>query len=289
MAIEEHKTGWTSKIRSFFGNTNQPQAWSRHELESLLYASDLSIALIQSLLMDVESMLKKGKQATLETLFEKTKSKLLPIHQQPFVMEAPCVVLLLGINGSGKTTTAARLAYALKNQGKSVLLAAGDTFRAGAIDQLQHWANLVDVPCIAGNYGADPASVIFDGWVKAKEQRAILIADTAGRLHTQAPLMEQLKKIKRVLEKDEDLNIKTLLVLDGTSGQNALIQSKEFTKDMPIDGLIVTKLDGSSKGGAVISSSLELQVPIVYVGVGEQPTDLKVFEVEPFLKSFYGI
>ncbi|MCB1198529.1 MAG: signal recognition particle-docking protein FtsY, partial [Deltaproteobacteria bacterium] len=193
------------------------------------------------------------------------------------------------INGAGKTTSVARLGHYLKSQGRNVVFAAGDTFRAGAIDQLQLWADKLGIVCVKADYKSDPASVIFEGWQKAKAQNAVLIADTAGRLHTQSPLMEQLSKIVRVLQKDPALVLQNLLVLDGTNGQNALIQSKEFSKDIPIDGLIMTKLDGSSKGGAVISSSLELQVPIQFVGVGEKESDFVPFEVDSFLHSFYGI
>ncbi|MCB0271943.1 MAG: signal recognition particle-docking protein FtsY [Bdellovibrionales bacterium] len=280
---------WSSKIRSFFYGTTPENVWTRDELEALLYQSDLSSGVIQDLLSHVGALDRLDQKTVLEKLYQETSKRLSSVCNKPWSVQTPSVILLVGINGSGKTTTAARLGFYLKNQSHNVVLAAGDTFRAGAIDQLQTWAQRLDLPCVFSDYKSDPASVIYEGWQKAKSQDAVLIADTAGRLHTQTPLMEQLSKIKRVLLKDLNITIQTLLVLDGTNGQNALMQSKHFKDEIEIDGLIMTKLDGSSKGGAVISSALELKVPIYFVGVGEKETDLVEFQVEPFLRSFYGI
>lgn len=281
--------GFGAKIRSFFQGTDRPEELSRDELEALLFKSDLSVEMIQELLKDVDRKRKKGKDVVLQTLFDKTQEALAPVCEKDFEVQAPSVVLLLGINGSGKTTSAARLGAYLKSQGHKVMFAAGDTYRAGAIDQLQTWAERLDVECIAGDYKSDPAAVIYQAWQKAKQENAILIADTAGRLHTQVPLMEQLKKIERVLHKDEDVKMTSLLVLDGTNGQNALMQSKHFASEVNIDGIVMTKLDGSSKGGAVISSAIELDRPIYFVGIGEKESDFLPFDVDSFLHSFYGI
>jgi len=261
---------------------------TQEELERLLYEADLSGPMVQELMAKASKFTKKGEGKVLQALFEHTHEKLSQVSS-PFVYDVPCVFLMIGINGSGKTTSTARLAKYFLDQGHRVLLAAGDTFRAGAIDQLQIWGDRLNIECVAAKYKSDPASVIFDGWQKAKAQNAILVADTAGRLHTQNPLMEQLFKVIRVLKKDPDLKLQNFLVLDGTNGQNALMQSKAFSKDIDIDGLVMTKLDGSSKGGAVISSSLEMNVPIRFVGVGETEHDFVPFDDEAFLKTFFGI
>jgi fused signal recognition particle receptor len=279
---------WTRNISSFFTKDDQAPVYPRQELEALLYQSDLSMAHIQLLLDKVEKVRKKGAQAVQQKLCETTQAWLEPIHQTPFDVPTPGVILMAGINGSGKTTSCARLAHWLIQQNHRVILAAGDTFRAGAIDQLQMWADRLGIECVKQAYKSDPAAVIYQAWQKAKAENAILIADTAGRLHTQAPLMEQLSKIVRVLQKDDpQLPHQSLLVLDGTNGQNALMQSKHFSSTIPITGLVVTKLDGTSKGGAVISSSIEMNVPIVFVGVGEKKDDFVPFEVKPFLEAFF--
>lgn len=279
---------WGKKIKSLFQTQPKVETMSEQELERLLFESDLSGQLVEELMSKTQKYRKKGEAQVRDVLYAHTLSKIEPL-MTPFVYDVPSVFLMIGINGSGKTTSTARLAKHIQSQGKDVVLAAGDTFRAGAIDQLQIWAERLGVTCVSSKYKADPASVIFEGWQTAKAQNAVLIADTAGRLHTQNPLMEQLLKIVRVLKKDPALSMQTLLVLDGTNGQNALIQSKAFSKDVDIDGLIMTKLDGSSKGGAVISSSLEMNLPIRFVGVGESEHDFVPFDHQVFLKSFYGL
>lgn len=196
----------------------------------------------------------------------------------------PGVILVLGVNGVGKTTQIAKLAHRLLGQGKKVLLAAADTYRAGAPEQLRIWASRLDVPCVTGSYGADPAAVAFDA-VEAGVARGMdaVLIDTAGRLHTHGDLMEELKKITRVVARRRaGAPQESLLVLDGTVGQNALQQGRSFAAAVPLTGLVITKLDGTAKGGAVIALRRELGIPIRFVGVGEQVSDLEVFDPDMF-------
>ena len=182
------------------------------------------------------------------------------------------------------------LAHYFKKRGRSVVRGSADTFRAGATEQLITWGNRLDIPVVSQGTGADPASVTFETWKVAKEKNALMIADTAGRIHTQAPLMDQLEKIKRVISKDGlGAPHEVWLVLDGTNGQNAVTQAREFAKAVQITGLIITKLDGTAKGGGALSSSLELNVPVRFLGIGEKEDDLIEFNTETFVKSFYGI
>jgi fused signal recognition particle receptor len=198
----------------------------------------------------------------------------------------PGVILMLGVNGVGKTTQIAKLTRRLLDDGKSVLLSAADTFRAGAIEQIREWARRLDVPCVTGTSGGDPAAVAFDA-VEAATARGVdvVLIDTAGRLHTQGDLMEELKKIVRVVSrKREGAPHESLLVLDGTVGQNALQQGRTFAAAVPVTGLVITKLDGTAKGGAVLSLRRELDIPIRYLGVGERLGDLEVFNPDAFVE-----
>jgi len=199
----------------------------------------------------------------------------------------PFVILVVGINGAGKTTTIGKLAHRLLAEGRSVMLAAGDTFRAAAREQLTHWAESNGVPIITGQPGAEPAAVVFDSLQAARARRVdVLIADTAGRLHTQTHLMEELKKIKRVLGRlDPAAPHEVLLVLDGTIGQNAVAQAEQFHKEVGITGLVVTKLDGTAKGGIVLAIAQKLGIPIRFIGVGEQSEDFGVFNAAEFVAA----
>jgi fused signal recognition particle receptor len=199
----------------------------------------------------------------------------------------PYVILVVGINGAGKTTTIGKLAHRLLADGRTVMLAAGDTFRAAAREQLQVWAERNKVPLIAAQAGAEPAAVIFDALQAARARHIdVLIADTAGRLHTQTHLMEELKKVKRVLARlDAHAPHEVLLVLDGTIGQNAVAQAEEFNKGLGVTGLVVTKLDGTAKGGVVLAIAQKLKIPIRFVGVGEQSEDFGVFNATDFVSA----
>ena len=203
--------------------------------------------------------------------------------------EIPFVILVVGINGAGKTTTIGKLAKLFQSDGKSVMLAAGDTFRAAAVEQLQVWGERNDIPVIAQKTGSDAASVVYDAYQSAIAKKIdILIADTAGRLHTQDNLMQELEKIKRVLKKhNEEAPHETLLVIDGGSGQNAVQQAKEFHKSINLSGLAITKLDGTAKGGVLFSISDALKLPIRFIGVGEAIEDLKPFNSKDFVAALF--
>lgn len=199
------------------------------------------------------------------------------------------VVLVIGVNGVGKTTSVGKLAGKLKDQGKKVVIAAADTFRAAAGEQLAEWANRAGVEMIGGQEGADPASVVFDAVAAAKARNAdVLLCDTAGRLHNKKNLMEELKKIHRILEKEfPDAFRETLVVLDGTTGQNALAQARQFSEVADITGIVLTKMDGTAKGGIVVAIQSELGIPVKYIGVGETIDDLQKFDAEQFVNALF--
>lgn len=199
------------------------------------------------------------------------------------------VVLLIGVNGVGKTTSVGKLAGQFKNNGKKVILAAADTFRAAAIEQLTEWANRAGVELISGQEGGDPAAVVYDAVNAAKARKAdILLCDTAGRLHNKKNLMEELRKINRIIEREyPDAHRETLVVLDGTTGQNALAQAKQFGEVADITGIILTKLDGTAKGGIAIAIQSELHVPVKYIGIGEQIDDLQKFDADQFVDALF--
>ncbi|MBS4025182.1 MAG: signal recognition particle-docking protein FtsY [Clostridia bacterium] len=200
------------------------------------------------------------------------------------------IIMVVGVNGAGKTTTIGKLAAKLKDEGKKVLLAAGDTFRAGAIDQLEIWGNRVGVDVIRHSEGADPAAVAFDAIQAAKSRNAnALIVDTAGRLQTKSNLMEELKKIKRVITREiSDAPHEVLLVLDATTGQNAISQAKLFSEAVDVTGIVLTKLDGTAKGGVVIGINSELNIPVKLIGIGEKIEDLREFDPVNFIKALFG-
>jgi fused signal recognition particle receptor len=232
-------------------------------------------------LNDVDALLKALQDAMLDILKPVEK----PLAIDPNIR--PYVILVVGINGAGKTTTIGKLARRLLAEGHSVMLAAGDTFRAAAREQLEVWAERNQVPIVAQQSGAEPAAVIFDG-LKAAQARNVdvLIADTAGRLHTQTHLMDELKKVKRVLARlDPGAPHEVLLVLDGTIGQNAVAQADEFNKGLGVTGLVITKLDGTAKGGVVLAIAQKLKIPIRFVGVGEQSEDFGVFNAQEFVSA----
>jgi len=205
------------------------------------------------------------------------------------VSDSTFVILVVGINGAGKTTTIGKLAQSFQSQGKSVMLAAGDTFRAAAVEQLQVWGERNEIPVVAQKTGADAASVVYDAYQSAVAKNIdILIADTAGRLHTQDNLMQELEKIKRVLKKHNDKSPhETLLVIDGGSGQNAVQQANEFHKSIELSGIAVTKLDGTAKGGVLFAISDSLNLPIRYIGIGEAIDDLKPFHAKDFINALF--
>jgi fused signal recognition particle receptor len=202
----------------------------------------------------------------------------------------PFVIMVTGVNGSGKTTTIAKIARKLKNEGLRVIIASGDTFRAAAIDQLEHWANMAEVDFVKAQEGADPSAVAFDGLEAAiSRKHDVLIIDTAGRLHTRENLMEELKKTKRVLDKKlAGAPHETLLVLDATTGQNAIEQTRQFDSTLGITGIVLAKMDGSAKGGVIVGIANEFGIPIRFIGIGEGMDDLQTFQAEDFVTALFS-
>ena len=263
------------------------------ELEVLLISSDIGIQTTDKV---IESVRKKASRKELkdeDSLYQLIKIELESLLISDDSMESspeiPFVILVVGINGAGKTTTIGKLAKLFQKEGKSVMLAAGDTFRAAAVEQLQVWGERNDIPVIAQKTGSDAASVVYDAYQSAIAKNIdILIADTAGRLHTQDNLMQELEKIKRVLKKhNENAPHETLLVIDGGSGQNAVQQANEFHKSIQLSGLAITKLDGTAKGGVLFSISDSLKIPIRFIGVGESIEDLKPFNSKDFVDALF--
>jgi len=263
------------------------------ELEILLIGADIGIDTTDKVL---ESIRKKASRKTLkdedslyQLLKDELESLLVADNQLTTENDATFVILVVGINGAGKTTTIGKLAKSFQNQGKSVMLAAGDTFRAAAVEQLKVWGERNDIPVVAQKTGADSASVVYDAYQSALAKNIdILIADTAGRLHTQDNLMQELEKIKRVLKKhDENAPHETMLVIDGGSGQNAIQQAREFNKTIELSGISVTKLDGTAKGGVLFAISDSLNLPIRYIGVGEGIDDLRPFKSKEFIDALF--
>jgi fused signal recognition particle receptor len=266
------------------------------DIEAQLLMADIGVAATSEIIRDLTDSLERSQLSDLDTLTARLREHLYeliaPVSQPLAIPEdqRPFVILVVGVNGVGKTTTIGKLANRLKNQGLSVMLAAGDTFRAAAVEQLQTWGERNEIHVVAQGSGADSASVIFDG-VKAAQARGIdvLIADTAGRLHTKSNLMEELSKIKRIMRKlDPAAPHEVLLVLDGGTGQNALSQAKQFNEAVGLTGLAVTKLDGTAKGGVVFALAKQFGIPIRYVGVGERIEDLQDFDARKFIDALFA-
>ena len=263
------------------------------ELEMLLIGSDIGIQTTDKVIEVVRKKASRKELKDEDSLYQLIKEELESLLIKESLLQPssnnPFVILVVGINGAGKTTTIGKLAKLFQGEGKSVMLAAGDTFRAAAVEQLQVWGERNDIPVIAQKTGADAASVVYDAYQSAiAKDIDILIADTAGRLHTQDNLMQELEKIKRVLKKyNEDAPHETLLVIDGGSGQNAIQQANEFHKSINLTGLAITKLDGTAKGGVLFSISDSLKLPIRYIGVGEAIEDLKPFNAKDFVNALF--
>ena len=265
------------------------------ELEVTLIMGDLGIQTTMSVLEDLR---KKVKEQHIKEPSECKRLLIDSIREQMDLGEnayefenRKSVVLVIGVNGVGKTTSVGKLAGQLKDEGKKVILAAADTFRAAAIEQLTEWANRAGVEIIAQQEGSDPAAVIYDAVAAAKSRQAdVLICDTAGRLHNKKNLMEELKKINRIIDKEyPDAYRETLVVLDGTTGQNAMAQAKQFMEVADITGIILTKLDGTAKGGIAVAIQSELGIPVKYVGVGEKIDDLQKFNSEDFVTALFDV
>ncbi len=265
-----------SKIKG--ESTADPLDWQ--ELEAELLAADLGPTLTSSLIKDAKSI--KGDDA-LASLTQMLNSKLSNKSREINRSAQTSAVIIVGVNGTGKTTSVAKLASSLKSSGTSVMLAAGDTFRAAAVDQLQTWGSRIGVEVISGKDGAEPASVVFDAAQRAAEEKVdLLLIDTAGRLHNKNDLMAELGKIKRVIEKSLPVS-EVLLVIDATTGQNGITQAKIFTEAVEVTGLIVTKLDGSARGGVALAIEASLDIPIKFVGTGEGEADFAAFNPDSYI------
>ena len=265
------------------------------ELEEILIMGDLGVKATEAILDDLRDKVKENhikdpaecKQLLIDSINEQMKVEETAYR---FVNEKS-VVLVIGVNGVGKTTTVGKLAGKLKSQGKKVVLAGADTFRAAAGDQLKEWANRSGVDMIGGTEGADPGSVVYDATAAAKARNAdVLLVDTAGRLHNKKNLMNELGKINRILEKEyPEAYRETLVVLDATTGQNALVQAREFSDVAKISGIVLTKMDGTAKGGIAVAIQSELAVPVKYIGVGETIDDLQKFDSDEFVNALFDV
>jgi fused signal recognition particle receptor len=268
------------------------------DFERTLIEADLGVAATSELVAEVQERVRRGKVKTAEDVRTALEERLLAILEQPGTDPGavargeggPTVILMVGVNGTGKTTATAKLARRLGVAGRKVLLVAADTYRAGAVQQLEQWAERVGVPVVKGAPGGDPAAVVFDA-IEAAGPRGLdtVIADTAGRLHTQDDLMKELQKIARIAaRKSPGAPHETLLVLDASTGQNAILQGKVFKAALPITGLFVTKLDGTARGGAVVAMRKELGLPVRFLGVGEGAGALEVFEPRAYARRLLG-
>jgi fused signal recognition particle receptor len=263
------------------------------ELEQILYEADLGGACAQDLINHLKSQLRLKSAhdlpAIISLLKERASTILSQCPQQTPITRSPHIILIVGVNGSGKTTSIAKLAHNFSKQGKKVLVAAGDTFRAGAIDQLSHWAEKLDVDIIKSKPGGDPSGVAFDALSAAQSRGLdIVIIDTAGRLQNKTDLMHELEKVRRVCQKHTlESPHETLLVLDATTGQNAVDQAEVFHKFTPLTGIILTKLDGSAKGGVILSIYKKLGIPVKWIGVGEGAEDLLPFDVNDYVNALF--
>jgi len=263
------------------------------ELESLLVMADVGVDTTERIISELQKSLARKELNDVEALqrgLRKSLTDILAPVEKPLVIdrpEGPYVILMVGVNGAGKTTTIGKLASRFKDSGYSVMLAAGDTFRAAAVEQLQAWGERNDVPVIAQQAGADPAAVIFDAMDAARARDIdILLADTAGRLQSQAGLMDELAKVKRVISRrDETAPHEIMLVLDASQGQNALVQAEKFHEALGLTGLTVTKLDGSAKGGILFAIANRIGVPVRFIGIGETAADMEAFSAEDFVDA----
>ena len=282
-------------IDSVFGGFSSIDDDFYEELEEILIMGDIGVAATEEILTKLRQQVKenhiKEPAACREYLIGNIKEQM-QVGETAYDFEKEqSVVLVIGVNGVGKTTTVGKLAGQLKSQGRKVLIAAADTFRAAAGEQLSAWAARAGVDLIGGTEGADPASVIYDAVNAAKARKAdVLICDTAGRLHNKKNLMEELKKIDRIIEREfPDAHRENLVVLDGTTGQNALQQAREFAEVSKVTGIILTKLDGTAKGGIAVAVQSELKVPVKYIGVGESIEDLQKFDAEQFVDALFDV
>lgn len=292
--LTKTRDSFVSGLDSIFSGFSQIDDEFYEELEEILIMADIGVATTEQILEELQEKVKEQKikepGECKELLIQTIKDQMSVARDAYDFEEEKAVVLLIGVNGVGKTTSVGKLAGNLRARGKKVLVAAADTFRAAAIDQLTEWANRASVDIIAGQEGGDPAAVVYDAVTAAKARGTdVLICDTAGRLHNKKNLMEELKKINRIIEREyPEAKRETLIVLDGTTGQNALAQARQFSEVAEITGIILTKLDGTAKGGIAIAIQSGMQIPVKYIGVGEKMEDLQRFDADSFVDALFA-
>ena len=282
-----------SGIDSVFSGFSKIDDDFYEEIEEILIMGDIGVSTTTKIIEDLKQRVKENKikdPAECKELLINSIKDQMRLGENAYDFETrKSIVLVIGVNGVGKTTSVGKLSDQLKSQGKKVVMAAADTFRAAAIEQLTEWSNRAGVDIIAQQEGSDPAAVIYDAIAASKSRKAdVLICDTAGRLHNKKNLMEELKKIDRIIEKEySDAYRENLVVLDGTTGQNALVQAKQFMECTDITGIILTKMDGTAKGGIAIAIQAELGIPVKYIGIGEQIDDLQKFDADQFVDALF--
>ncbi len=287
------RTGFFSKLKALFSGKKEIDPAILEEMEAVLLGADVGVKTTQSILERLRDKLSKNELADEDALWRALRveaSRILSVPSPKGSTGTPHVILMVGVNGVGKTTTIGKLATKWHGDGKKVVLAAGDTFRAAAVQQLEVWGKRVGADVIKGKDGADPGAVAFEATTKAQEAKAdYLLVDTAGRLHTKSPLMDEIKKVKRTIGKAmEGAPHETWLVLDATTGQNGLTQAAMFKEALDLSGVVLTKLDGTAKGGIVLAVCDELNVPVRYIGLGERAEDLREFNTVDFVEALLG-
>jgi fused signal recognition particle receptor len=292
--LAKTRAGWVARLGQLFSGRREIDPALVEELEKVLLTADIGVRTSQKLLGDLRNSLDRKELAEPAAVWDFLRRRcreVLTVGAEPVDLSThnPFVLLIIGVNGSGKTTTIGKLAAQLRGEGRTVLLAAGDTFRAAATEQLEVWGSRVGVQVVRGKEGADPSSVIFDAIKKAKaENIEVVIADTAGRLHTKTDLMQELQKVRRVVGRaEEGAPHETWLVIDATSGQNAIAQAQIFTQAMSVSGIVLTKLDGTAKGGVILGIADQLGLPVRYIGIGERVEDLREFDPEEFVEALF--
>ena len=291
--LTKTRDNFVSGLDSLFSGFSEIDDDFYEELEEILIMADIGVVTTDRIIEDLKEKVKEQKikevSVCRELLMDTIKQQMKVDETAYEIEHKTSVVLMIGVNGVGKTTSVGKLAGQLKAKGKKVILAAADTFRAAAIEQLTEWSNRAGVEIIAGQEGGDPASVVFDAVNAAKARKAdVLICDTAGRLHNKKNLMEELRKINRIIEREfPEAYRETLIVLDGTTGQNALVQAKQFAEVADISGIVLTKLDGTARGGIAIAIQSEMNIPVKYIGIGEQIDDLQKFDADSFVDALF--
>lgn len=289
--LSKTKNSFNEKMNNVFSNFRKVDEDLLEELEEVLIMSDVGVDTSVKIINNLRNRIKKEKiedeEGVKQALREEIKQIFETVNESLHLDTTPSVILVVGVNGVGKTTSIGKIANRLRQDGKKVVIAAADTFRAAAVEQLEVWANRANCDIVKKNEGADPASVVYDAIKITKEKGAdVLICDTAGRLHNKKYLMDELEKIKKVIDKElPDTSKEILMVLDATTGQNAISQIKAFKETVDINGVILTKLDGTAKGGAVIGIVAENNIPIKFIGVGEQIDDMEKFNSDDFVKA----